>query len=254
MSNSPELTAMARRAIALVDLTSLNENDRAQDIRALCRRAVTPYGPVAAVCVYPRFVATARTELATLCAAESVQVATVANFPGGDQASEQVLGQIARALADGADEIDVVMPWQALLGGRHDEARDLLAACRSACSDRTLKVILETGELGSPTLIRQAGKVAIETGADFLKTSTGKVAVNATLEAARVLLELIRDHGGTVGFKASGGIRTSEEAASYLALADRVMGSNWVHADHFRFGASSLLDDLIEHLSSAEDG
>ncbi|WP_422823639.1 deoxyribose-phosphate aldolase [Variovorax rhizosphaerae] len=230
-------------ALGLIDLTSLNDADTVADIRQLARDAVTPLGTVAALCVFPRFVATAKAELAVL--SPGVRVATVANFPHGEDDADGAAREVAAAVAAGADEVDVVLPWRALQSGNETAGRDLVAACRAAVGDRILKVIIESGCLGTPALIRRASELAIEGGAHFLKTSTGKVAVNATLEAAEIMLRAIRESGRTVGFKAAGGIRTATEASAYLDLARRLMGADWVQPANFRFGASSLRQELL---------
>ncbi len=246
---SDRLRAAAKQAISLMDLTSLNDSDTEQSIKALCHRADTPAGPVAAVCVYPRFVAAARATLDALELSGRVKLATVANFPDGGQALDQVQSDIRQALNDGAEEIDLVFPWQALLDGDSQAGKTMLAASRKTSGSKLLKVILETGQLHEPGLIRQAAELAIEGGADFLKTSTGKVKINASLSAATVLLETIRDSGRDIGFKASGGIRHTIEATAYLTLAEQMMGPDWINPAHFRFGASSLLDDLLSVLN-----
>jgi deoxyribose-phosphate aldolase len=141
------------------------------------------------------------------------------------------------------------------MAGDEETGRELVAACRQAAGDALLKVILETGELKDPALIRRAGELALEGGADFLKTSTGKVAVNATLEAAEILLSVIRDSGRDVGFKAAGGVRTVEDALAYLQLAERLMGVAWITPAHMRFGVSGLLGNLLQTLRvDAVDG
>lgn len=240
------------QAVSLLDLTRLEDDDAPAEIRTLCRRAHTPAGPVAAVCVYPRFIETAREVLREQGLTGRVRIATVVNFPAGDQAPESVADAIRSALAAGADEIDLVFPWRALSDGDTQTGHELVAAGRAACGDHVLKVILETGELAEPGLIRQAANVAIEAGADFLKTSTGKVPVNATPEAARILLEVIRNSGKDVGCKVSGGIRTTEQAREYLDLAAEIMGAGWISPQHFRFGASGLLDDLLATLEGRD--
>ncbi|AKS41351.1 deoxyribose-phosphate aldolase [Wenzhouxiangella marina] len=247
-----DLDRIARRAIALVDLTSLNDDDSDERIVELCQRASTPAGPVAAVCVYPRFVELAVATLRANPATRAVRVATVVNFPGGDGRESEVLAEIDRALGDDADEIDLVFPWRALLAGDRRAGEQLVRAARERCGEHGLKVILETGELARPEAILEAASIALDQGADFLKTSTGKVRVNATPEAARVLLELIRDRGANAGFKASGGLKTTEDAAVYLCLADEILGPAWADPEHFRFGASSLLDDLIGRLPEGQ--
>jgi deoxyribose-phosphate aldolase len=249
------MTPNTVRMIGLVDLTRLESTDsddlqEAEAIQALCRRAGTDFGPVAAVCVHPGWITLADRELRAAGLRDAVGLATVANFPAGTGSIEDTVVEIKAAIGDGADEIDVVLPWQALLDGKIEAVQQLLAASRMACSNHCMKVILETGELAEPEMIRQAADLAIGCGADFLKTSTGKVSVNATLAAATILLEAIRDSGRDVGFKASGGIRTASEAAGYLILARQMMGEDWVDAQHLRFGASGLLDDLLAEARS----
>ncbi|WP_227370080.1 deoxyribose-phosphate aldolase [Halomonas sp. M20] len=250
-SSGNELRNAARQALSLLDLTSLNDGDNDATIEALCRRAKTPVGTPAAVCVYPGFVATAKRALSAYGLGDSVNVATVANFPNGDGEVMEVAREVRAAVASGADEVEVVFPYRALMAGNEEQGHDLVDACKSVCAGATLKVILETGELHDPALIRRAGELAIEAGADFLKTSTGKVPVNATLESAEILLSLIRDTAPEVGFKAAGGVRSAEEAQAYLQLATRLMGSDWLTPARFRFGASSLLDDLLVTLGVA---
>lgn len=230
-------------AVSLIDLTSLNDSDTQTGIQQLARDAVTPLGAVAALCVSPRFVLTAKTALASQ--GTPIRVATVANFPHGDEDAEAAAREVSVAVSAGADEVDVVFPWRAFQAGGEQVGRDLVAACRVAVGNRVLKVIIESGCLETPELIRRASELAIEGGAHFLKTSTGKVTVNATLSAAETMLQVIRDSGRPVGFKAAGGIRTAAEAQAYLELAQRIMGAAWVQPAHFRFGASSLLQDLL---------
>ncbi|MCE8017062.1 deoxyribose-phosphate aldolase [Halomonas sp. MCCC 1A17488] len=247
-----ELQQAARQALALMDLTSLNEDDSDAVIRELCARANTPAGHPAAVCVYPAFVPTAREALAEQGLAGKVKVATVTNFPHGEADIERAAAETRAAVASGADEVDVVFPYRALMAGDAEVGRALVAACKRECGDAVLKVILETGELKVAGLIDRAGMLAIDGGADFLKTSTGKVAVNATLDAAKILLTAIKASGRDVGFKAAGGVRTVEDAAAYLQLAEQVMGADWITPAHFRFGASGLLGSLLETLGVAE--
>lgn len=234
--------AVARRAIPLLDLTDLTEDATAPATDALCARARHPAGPVAAICVWPRHVARAARALS----GTPVRIATVANFPAGGEDVEAAVAAARASVADGAHEVDVVLPYRALARGDEAAARGLLDAVRAATQGRLLKVILETGELAEPDLVRGASRLALAAGADFLKTSTGKTGVSATLEAATIMLETIRDAGPgrVVGLKPSGGIRTVADAAGYLALADRVMGPGWVSPKTFRIGASGLLDAL----------
>ncbi|BAL97907.1 deoxyribose-phosphate aldolase [Rubrivivax gelatinosus] len=228
-----DLIATSRTALACLDLTSLNDADTAADVERLCRRAEGPQGRVAAVCVWPRFVAQARAALPP-----AVKVAAVANFPDGSTDVERAVREAAEIVAAGGDEVDVVMPWQAL-----DQARTLLAQVRRETRGRTLKVILETGELRDPLLIRNAARIALDAGADFLKTSTGRTPNGATIDAARLLLTAITSGGyRQVGLKVSGGIRTAEQAQNYVYLARAALGQPT--PARFRIGASSLLDDL----------
>ncbi|WP_417770229.1 deoxyribose-phosphate aldolase [Stappia sp.] len=243
---------VARRALPLVDLTNLDDACTTADIDALCARAVTPHGSVAAVCIWPRFVAQA----ASLLAGTGVRVATVVNFPQGGDDTLAVVAETKAAITDGAYEIDLVMPYRAFVAGRRGFAEEQVRRVKAVCGETLLKVILETGEIGDPLLIHAASNVAIAAGADFIKTSTGKVKVNATLEAAEIMLtvieELRREGGREVGFKPAGGIRTLGDATAYLALADRLLGANWVSAAHFRFGASGLLDALLAALDGRD--
>ncbi|MFW3615178.1 deoxyribose-phosphate aldolase [Billgrantia antri] len=248
-----ELQQAARQALALMDLTSLNDDDSEAVIRDLCARANTPAGHPAAVCIYPAFVRTVREALAEQGLAGKVKVATVTNFPHGEADIERAAAETRAVIAAGADEVDVVFPYRALMAGDAEVGRELVAACKRECGDAVLKVILETGELKEAGLIERAGMLAIDGGADFLKTSTGKVAVNATLDAAKILLTAIKASGSDVGFKAAGGVRTAEDAAAYLRLAEQVMGADWITPAHFRFGASGLLGSLLETLGVGQD-
>lgn len=234
----------AQRALHLMDLTSLNEDDTDEKIVALCRQAHSRAGNVAAVCVYPKFVALAKKTLLEQ-GTPGILVATVTNFPYGGEDTENAVAETRAAIAAGADEVDVVFPYRALMAGNSQAGAALVAACKQACGDKTLKVIIESGELQTPELIRAASRIAISAGADFIKTSTGKVAVNATLAAAELMLEAIAESGGRCGFKAAGGVRSAADAADYLVVADRLLGEGWATPAHFRFGASGLLNNLL---------
>ncbi|MHB9799195.1 deoxyribose-phosphate aldolase [Pseudomonas sp. MT3] len=239
----------AGRVLALLDLTSLNAGDDLQSTVDLCRRALTPYGEVAAVCVWPKLVHVARRTLNTL-GGRSVRVASVCSFPGGDAPLADVVEEVRKTLAEGADEIDLVYPWRKLKAGQETGAVELIRTCKTLCGPyHRLKVILETGELAAPELIRSACREAIAGGADFLKTSTGKTMVHATPEAVRVMLETIEEEGGKVGLKVSGGLRTLADAQVYVTLAEERFGAAWIKPEHLRFGASALLDDLLRELS-----
>jgi deoxyribose-phosphate aldolase len=233
---------IARRALRCLDLTDLTETCSDHAIDALCAKALTPHGPVAAVCVWPQFVSRARDPLK----GSGVAIATVVNFPAGGEDSNRIIDDVHESLTDGANEIDLVIPYRAVRRGELDVAAEMVAAVRDVVdSGRLLKVILETGELVEPALIETASRVAIEAGADFIKTSTGKTAVSATPQAAEIMLNAIKASGRPVGLKPSGGIRTVEDAGLYLGLADRIMGPGWATPKTFRIGASSVYDALI---------
>ena len=247
MSDYTELQAAARTALRCLDLTSLNDADTEADIERLCARALTPWSPVAAVCVWPRFVALARARLPV-----GVRVAAVANFPAGGSDVDDTLREVQAIVAAGAQEVDVVLPWRALQAGDEGTARTLLVAARSACARQVLKVILETGELAEAALIERASRLAISAGADFLKTSTGKVPIGATLPAAEAMLQAISSHAGArerVGLKLSGGLRKVADLPPYLVLVQRTLGANALQPGRFRIGASGLLDDITAVLS-----
>ncbi|WP_404409893.1 deoxyribose-phosphate aldolase [Pseudidiomarina marina] len=242
----------AQRAIQLMDLTSLNNNDSVEVISNLCAAAKTDFGSPAAICVYPEMIVWSKLELARL-GLHSVKVATVTNFPKGSENVDRAQAETERAVAAGADEVDVVFPYKALIAGNAQVGFELVKACKEACADKAkLKVIIESGELKTAALIRQASEIAISAGADFIKTSTGKVPVNATLEATEIMLKAIQASGAKCGFKAAGGVRTADDAAQYLELAASIMGIDWISADNFRFGASSLLGNLLSTLNNAE--
>jgi deoxyribose-phosphate aldolase len=231
-----------RRALGVVDLTRLERPDDAAAIDALAAKAVTDAGRVAAICVYPEWV--------ERVLGAGVPVAAVANFPAGEDDPDLAAREAAAAVEAGAREIDVVVPWQAFAAGDDRAIERVVAATRAAIGDGVgLKAILETGSLDGAGAIRAAGEQALAAGADFLKTSTGKVGAGASLAATRVLLEVVRD-AGHGGVKASGGVRSAEQAAEYLALADEVMGAGWATPERFRIGASSLVDDVLARLAS----
>ena len=237
---------VAARILSMLDLTNLDDECSVEQIETLCSRAVTPFGSVAAVCVWPRFVAMAASRLE----GTSVRVATVANFPHGGTDTNGVIAVIRAALADGADEIDVVAPYRTLIAGDEAAYRDFLRAIRDTVHEPAhLKVILETGELPDLQTVERAATLAIECGADFIKTSTGKSKVSATISAATVMLRVISRSGRTVGLKPSGGIRTVTDAAAYLELADAIMGPSFTTPRTMRFGASGLLDAVERELA-----
>lgn len=245
----------AKTALSLMDLTTLNDNDTDEKVITLCQQANTTFGTPAAVCVYPRFVPIARKALKEAGIAQVI-IATVTNFPHGNDDIDIAVAETKAAVAYGADEVDVVFPYRALMAGNEEICFELVKQCKAVCfaQNVALKVIIESGELKTEALIRKASEISIQAGADFIKTSTGKVPVNATLESARIMLETIRDLNATdkVGFKAAGGVKTSEEAEQYLALTAEILGKDWINPAHFRFGASSLLANLLATLNDQQ--
>ena len=245
MSN---LTDYALTALRLMDLTSLTNAETDQDIINLCAQAKSPAGQTAAVCIYPRFIPVARKAL-NAQGTPNVKIATVTNFPHGNDDVAIAVAETRAAVAYGADEVDVVFPYKALMGGDESVGFELIKACKEACGKTAiLKVIIESGELKDAALIKKASELSINAGADFIKTSTGKVPVNATPEAAQIMLEVIRELNTNVGFKPAGGVRNAEDASVYLELAASTLGQDWVSPQRFRFGASSLLNSLLDTL------
>jgi deoxyribose-phosphate aldolase len=242
----------ALRALRLLDLTDLNDGCREDQVEALIQKALTPHGPVAAICIWPQFVTLAKARLR----GKGVKVATVINFPKGGEDVERAIEDAAEAIDDGADEIDLVMPYKALIAGDESTVRSMIGEVRDEIDDAgRLKVILETGMLPDQAMVRRAADIAIECGADFIKTSTGKTPVSATPEAVKTMLEAIKAAERTVGLKPSGGIRTLADASLYLGIVDAAMGPVWASPTTFRFGASGLYDvllDVIEGRAPAE--
>ena len=235
----------AQRILSLIDLTNLNDDCTEDNVVELCSRAQGEFGNTAAVCVWPRFV--------NLCASilrgTSIKVATVVNFPHGGTDVADVVATTIAALDAGTDEIDLVLPYQSMITGDEAQVLSMLQAVREVVhAPDHLKVILETGELINPERIRRASELAIKSGADFIKTSTGKSKISATPEAVTTMLQVIRDSGRPVGLKPSGGIRTVADAQQYLDLADAIMGPQWATPQTFRFGASGLLDAVEAEL------
>ncbi|HKU66215.1 MAG TPA: deoxyribose-phosphate aldolase [Candidatus Baltobacteraceae bacterium] len=241
-----------RLAIACMDLTTLEGKDSEGRVRSLCAKAIRPaphlpdVPSVAAVCVYPSLVAIAKDALK----GTAVKVASVATaFPSGLSSLEVRLADTRAAIESGADEIDMVIDRGAFLAGHHQQVFDEIVAVKSLCGPVHLKVILETGELGSYDNVRRASDLALEAGADVIKTSTGKVGTNATFPVAVTMCEAIRDHarrtGRRAGLKVAGGVRTTKQALTYLVIIKETLGESWLTPDLFRIGASSLLDDLL---------
>ncbi len=237
--------AEARQILAALDFTSLNADDTEEVISGFCARAMTPAGPVAGVCIYDRFVPLAR----RLLAPTPVRVVTVVNFPAGGADAARAADEARAAAANGAQEIDVVFPYTAFLRGNEIAGRDVVAACREVCGDSiTLKVILESGQIPNVDALAEISRLAIAEGADFLKTSTGKRGGGASLEAAAVMLDAIREADRPIGFKPSGGLRTLDQSAHYLALVRAILGDEATGPTRLRFGASSLMRELLDAL------
>lgn len=245
---------------SMIDLTTLEGMDTQGKVESLCRKAVAPLPGVdfphtAAVCVYPTMVAFAKK-----CVGESgVNVASVATaFPSGQSFLEVRLAEVEETVANGADEIDMVISRGAFLAGDYDYVYDEIAAFKTACGEARLKVILETGELQTYDNVRKASEIAIAAGADFIKTSTGKINPAATMPVTLVMLECIRDHylktGIKVAMKPAGGIRTAKQAWHYLCMVKETLGDEWLHPHWFRFGASSLLNDVLMQYQKVESG
>lgn len=235
----------ARRLISLTDLTSLNDSDDAASVNALSVLAREAPVKPAAVCIWARWIPVARAALQ----GTGIAVCAVANFPGGAATPDVAAAETAAAVAAGAAEVDVVFPYRAMLAGDSRVGFTLVRGCREACGEHALlKVILETGRLESADNIRHAAAIAIDGGAHFLKTSTGKTQPAATAQAAGILLEVIATAargGRSIGFKASGGIRTCDDALAYLTLFEQEFGAGSASASNFRIGASGLFKELM---------
>lgn len=251
-----------RLAISMVDLTTLEGKDTPGKVESLCHKALHPADEfsapsTAAVCVYPAMVSAARRVLQE----SAVKIASVATaFPSGQSPLKIRLAEVKAAIADGADEIDMVISRGAFLCGELSRVQDEIAAVRDACGDATLKVIFETSELETYDNIRAASFLAmrvLRTG-DFIKTSTGKTSGNATLGNNQVMLEAIRDHflatGVEIAMKPAGGIRTAKQAIQFLIAVKETLGDAWLRPDRYRFGASALLNDLVRQLAKEQTG
>ena len=248
-------------AVRMVDLTTLEGADTPGKVRGLCAKARQPdpadpaVPPVAAVCVYPDLVALARSELA----GSPVAVASVATaFPSGRASLAVKLADVADAVGAGADEVDMVIDRGAFLAGRYAQVYEEVRAVREACGPAHLKVILETGELATLDNTARAAWLAMLAGADFIKTSTGKISPAATPPVALVMLSAARDFaeatGRRVGVKVAGGVRTAKDAIRYLVLVRETAGPEWLTPEKFRIGASSLLNDLLMQRSKQLTG
>jgi deoxyribose-phosphate aldolase len=248
-------------AVRMMDLTTLEGADTPGKVAALCSKAMRPdpvdpsVPSVAAVCVYPNLVPTAKLRLE----GSSVKVASVATyFPSGQAPLDVKVTEVRDVVALGADEVDMVIDRGAFLSGRYLEVFDEIVAVKEACGDAHLKVILETGELVTYDNVRRASWLAMLAGGDFIKTSTGKISPAATLPVTLVMLEAVRDFrdttGRQVGVKPAGGIRTSKDAIKYLVTVNETVGEDWLDPDWFRFGASTLLNDLLMQRTKMRTG
>ena len=248
-------------AISMIDLTTLEGKDTKGKVQQLCYKAMHPNDlyndipKVAAVCVYPSFVGIAKKALE----GSGVHVASVATaFPSGQAALDVKLYDVKTAVDQGADEIDMVISRGAFLSGDYQYVFDEIATIKKACGDAHLKVILETGELETLDNVRKASEIAIYAGADFIKTSTGKVQPAATMQVTYVMLDAIKDYylktGKMIGMKPAGGISNAKLALHYLVMLNEVLGEKWMNNNYFRFGASSLLNDLLMQLIKFKTG
>jgi len=251
-----------KMAIAMMDLTTLEGKDTPGKVAYLCRKALQPaeakynVPPCAAVCVYPNMVRYARRFLGQNSPVKIASVAT--GFPSGQYPLRTKLEETRRAVDDGSDEIDMVIDRNAFLVGHHAKVFDEIAAVKEACGPAHLKVILETGELITYDNVRIASRIAMDAGADFIKTSTGKVQPAATMPVTLVMLEAIRDYffetGVRIGMKPAGGIRTAKQSLAYLVMVKETLGDDWLTPDLFRIGASTLLNDVLMQIARVVDG
>jgi deoxyribose-phosphate aldolase len=250
-----------QRALSMVDLTTLEGADTPGRVRALCRKAIRPdpedptLPAVAAVCVYPALIPTVVGALA----GSGVKAAAVATaFPSGQTPLRVKLAEVRETVALGAEEIDMVMARGAFLAGRYGRVFEEIVRTKEVCGAATLKVILEVGELGTYDNVRKASMLAMAAGADFIKTSTGKIPRAATLPVTLVMLEAVREFfeetGTRVGVKAAGGIATAKQAVQYLVQAHEVLGPEWLTPELFRLGASSLVNDLLLQIRKQKRG
>ncbi len=237
-----------KQMISLLDLTSLNEDDTNERIEALCHDAVSADVNVAAVCVYSQFVTLVKNTLSA-----PIEIATVVNFPHAKDSQDSVLAETTQALKDGANEIDLVLPYHDISSGNTDNALAMVKAVKSACAEKNacLKVIIESGAFEQVEHIELAAQVALDGGADFIKTSTGKIAVGATAEAVEAICRVIKNNNAQdrVGIKMSGGVRSVADANTYLDIIEKHFGKEWINKKRVRIGASSLLNDIKQAMA-----
>lgn len=260
IKNESKLQAL-KLAISMMDLTTLEAKDTPGKVRQLCAKAIRPHDAipdlpsVAAVCVYPNLVRVAKEALGN----SGVKVAAVATaFPSGMSTRKVKIEETKYAVNEGADEIDMVISRGHFLAGEYNYVSDEIAAVKEACGKAHLKVILETGELSTLDNVRLASDIAMYAGADFIKTSTGKIQPAATLPVTLVMFEAIRDfyykQGKMIGMKPAGGIATAKLAIQYLVVLRETLGEAWMNADYFRFGASSLANDVLMQIAKLQTG
>lgn len=234
-----------KKVIECLDYTSLNDSDTHEKIVLFCQQATTSLGAVAAVCVYPQFVKTAKDHLKMT----SIKVATVVNFPTGNSIVKDVIAMTARAVHDEVDEIDLVFPYDLYREGQEAAALSLVTALKMTYPEKTLKVILETGAFNDMKQIEKMSFDVLKAGADFIKTSTGKIAIGATLPAVEAMLNSIKRYykisGKLAGLKVSGGVRTLDDVMAYINLAEHYLGAAYIQPTTFRIGASALLNHLL---------
>lgn len=254
-------TAGLKLALSMIDLTTLEGKDTKGKVRQLCYKAMHPHDSikdlptVAAICVYPSHVSTAKKALQ----GSDIKVASVATgFPSGQSSLDAKLNETRFAVEQGADEIDMVISRGQFLAGNYQYVFDEIASIKEACGKAHLKVILETGELDTLDNVRKASEIAMFAGADFIKTSTGKIQPAATLQVTYVMLDAIKDFylrtGKMIGMKPAGGISTAKIALQYLVMLNEVLGEKWMNKNYFRFGASSLVNDILMQLAKTETG
>ena len=254
-------TTGLKLALSMIDLTTLEGKDTKGKVRQLCYKAIHPHDSikdlptVAAICVYPSHVSTAKKALK----GSDIKVASVATgFPSGQSSLDAKLNETKFAVEQGADEIDMVISRGQFLAGNYQYVFDEIASVKEACGKVHLKVILETGELDTLDNVRKASEIAMFAGADFIKTSTGKIQPAATLQVTYVMLDAIKDFylrtGKMIGMKPAGGISTSKVALQYLVMLNEVLGEKWMNKNYFRFGASSLVNDILMQLAKTETG
>jgi len=254
-------TAGLKLALSMIDLTTLEGKDTKGKVRQLCYKAMHPHDSikdlptVAAICVYPSHVSTAKKALK----GSDIKVASVATgFPSGQSSLDAKLTETKFAVDQGADEIDMVISRGQFLAGNYQYVFDEIASVKEACGKAHLKVILETGELDTLDNVRKASEIAMFAGADFIKTSTGKIQPAATMQVTYVMLDAIKDFylrtGKIIGMKPAGGISTAKIALQYLVMLNEVLGEMWMNKNYFRFGASSLVNDILMQLAKTETG